>query len=454
MEDGDTISALSTPAGEGGIGIIRLSGRQARPILDRIFHRATPGQLSSRRLYLGHIVDPQSEGVLDEVLAVYLSKPHTYTREEMVEIHCHGGFTVQQAILRLTLREGARLAEPGEFTKRAFLNGRIDLLQAESVLDIIESETEAELHHAVDHLSGTLSRRLGAIDKSLRSLLAEVEAGLDFPDEELDLPPVSPAAEMERIADDIRGLIGSYYEGRGIREGFEVLILGRTNVGKSSLLNALLVRDRAIVTPLPGTTRDLIEETIHIRGLKARLIDTAGLRKPADIIEQEGIERVKQKIPRADLVLWVLDSSQAYTPEDAETYELVKDRKTVAVLNKTDLPCRIDKEGRPLQGLSVVETSATTDRGIDALRETIHASLVETGTSRSGVLITHARHRDALERAERALERGLQCLRADEPIEFLALEIRQALGAVGDLTGQSCSDDILNEIFSRFCIGK
>jgi tRNA modification GTPase len=455
VEDADTISALSTPAGEGGIGIVRMSGQKARHILTRIFKPwAAKSSLLPRRLYLGRIVDPQSMQAIDEVLAVYLNKPHTYTREEMVEIHCHGGFAVQQAIVRLTLREGARLAEPGEFTKRAFLNGRIDLLQAESVLDIIESETEEELSRAMDSLSGQLSRKLEALNGSLRSLLAEIEAYLDFPDEELVLSSSGTEVEIDSIVQELSRLIVSYYEGRGVREGFEVLILGRTNVGKSSLLNALLLQERAIVTPLPGTTRDLIEETIHIKGIKVRLVDTAGLRQPGDVIEEEGIERVKQKIPGADLILWILDASQVYTGEDDSAYKAIQNKSVIAVLNKTDLPQKIHAATLPSENLATVETSATKGEGIESLKEHMYESLMGKGHKRGVVLITHARHRDALERARSALQRSLECIRAEEPKEFVAFEVREAMQAMGDITGETRPEAILDEIFSRFCIGK
>jgi tRNA modification GTPase len=454
-EDADTISAVSTPPGEGGISIVRLSGPLARRILKTVF-RGPPGKgvLQPRRLYLGRIVDPRSGETIDEVLAVYLKKPKTYTREDMVEIHCHGGFAVQQAILRLTLREGARLAAPGEFTRRAFLSGRIDLLQAEAVLDIIEGETEEELRHAVDYYSGRVSRDLGELASSLRRLLAETEAGLDFPEEDLDIPGTPWFTTIQALAGEIEGLIGSYYEGRGVREGFEVLIAGRTNVGKSSLLNGLLRKERAIVTPLAGTTRDLIEDLIHIKGTKVRLVDTAGLRKPGNVVEEEGIERVKRRIPDADLILWVLDASEPVTEEDRQVYDAIAERPVIAVLNKTDLPRGIKGRPAPLAGLTVVETSATKNKGMEELKAAVHEALAGRNQGRSGPLITHARHRDALERTRSALMGALACLRRNEPAEFVALELRHALNALGDVTGETCADEVLDYIFSHFCIGK
>jgi tRNA modification GTPase len=454
-EDADTISAVSTPPGEGGISIVRLSGPLARPILTTIFHRRPgKGALRPRRLYLGTIVDRRSGETIDEVLAVYLKGPTTYTREDMAEIHCHGGFAVQQAILRLTLREGARLAAPGEFTRRAFLNGRIDLLQAEAVLDIIEGETEEELRHAADYYSGRVSRELGELAASLRRLLAETEADLDFPEEDLDISSASRLTTIQGVAGEIDRLIDSYYEGRGVREGFEVLITGRTNVGKSSLLNGLLLKERAIVTPLPGTTRDLIEDGIHIKGTKVRLVDTAGLRKPGDVVEEEGIARVKRRIPDADLILWVLDASEPFTEEDRYVYDAIARRPVIAVLNKMDLPRGIEGRPAPLAGLTVVETSATGSEGLEELKAAVHEALAGRNQGRGGLLITHARHRDALERTRDALMRALACLQRNEPPEFLALELRHALYALGDITGETCADEILDHIFSHFCIGK
>ena len=283
MDDADTICAISTPAGEGGIGIIRISGKKAHPITQRIFEpRRKRKQFVPlpRKFYLGYIINPNSNSQIDEVFAVFMNAPHTYTCEDIAEIHTHGGYAAQKSVLSHILDCGARLAEPGEFTKRAFLNGRIDLLQAESVLDIIHSETNEELHYAVKYLQGGLSKKIQAFQETLRNTLAGMEALIDFPEEDIDIHPDEVILPLKKVKTDIEQLVESYYEGRGIKQGFEVLIAGKANVGKSSLLNALLLKEKAIVTAIPGTTRDLIEDTIYLHGIKVKIIDTAGIREP------------------------------------------------------------------------------------------------------------------------------------------------------------------------------
>ena len=456
----DTICAISSAAGTGGIGVLRMSGPAAHRVLKAIFRpRKRVRSFVGRRLYLGWVFDPDSNADIDEIYAVFMKPPRTYTREQVAEVYSHGGPAVMKAILALMTRRGARLAEPGEFTRRAFLNGRIDLAQAESVLDIIESESESERACALAQVKGLLSARINGVRQEVLALLGEVEAEIDFPDEDLDLPPADGrAARIDAARAGIGRLIASYEEGRVLTQGAQALIVGRTNVGKSSLLNALSERDRAIVTPIAGTTRDLVEDVIHIKGVKFTLIDTAGLGTPRDAIEREGIERVKKRIPEADVILWVLDRSQAYTAEDEEVRLAVQGRKVIAVLNKADLPPAVDGWccGAVAATTALrVEASALSGSGIDGLKEMLYAEAADSPINRgSQSLVTNARHLDALASAEAALGRGRRFAGSHGGIAFLAFELRDAHRYLGQITGETCAPDVLDEIFGKFCIGK
>ncbi|HBA55538.1 MAG TPA: tRNA uridine-5-carboxymethylaminomethyl(34) synthesis GTPase MnmE [Syntrophorhabdus aromaticivorans] len=455
MEIADTICAVSTPPGEGGIGILRISGPLAHNILQETFQpRHKRNTFAPRTLHLGYIVNPESRDKIDEVFAAFFKAPYTYTREDMAEVYSHGGLSTQQAILSLMIKCGARLAEPGEFTKRAFLNGRIDLLQAESVLDIIQSETDDELECAMEHLEGKLSRRIKLIQEDIKEALVAVEALIDFSEEDIDVDPEGAFSRLRKADKEIEGLVESYYLGRAIRHGMEVLIIGRANVGKSSLLNSLLLRERAIVTPLPGTTRDLIEDTIHIKGIKVRIVDTAGLRTPKDVVEEEGIERVKQRIPGADLILWVLDGARTYSDEDEDIYREVTHRNTILAVNKIDLPQKLERPVLAAKGLEWQEISALDSTGIEGLKNAVYERLTGRRSKRSKTLITNLRHREALHKTHEALERAIGCYERSEPLEFTAFELRDALSHIGEITGETCPEEILHAIFDRFCIGK
>ncbi len=434
---------------------MRLSGPSAHRILKEIFRTGKGGDaFVSHRLYLGHITDPASKDKVDEVYAVFMHAPRTYTREDIGEVYSHGGFAVQRKILSLMMECGARLAEPGEFTKRAFLNGRIDLLQAESVLDIIESETDEELRYAVKNLRGALSGKLKNIRAEVRNALVEMEALIDFPEEEIDVDEAALFFVVEKARKEVRALVDSYYEGNAVKHGLEVMIIGRTNVGKSSLLNALIAKEKAIVTPLPGTTRDLIEDTIHIRGIKVRIVDTAGIGQPRDAVEEEGIERVKQKIPEVDLILWVVDGSRPFSAEDRDVFKEIGVRAAIVVVNKTDLPRLVAADALKDTGRAVVEVSALKDEGMETLKQTIYESLMGKERSRDTVLVTNLRHRNALSLALDALERAVSGNASGMPLEFIAGDLQQAVGSLDEITGEAVSDDILHDIFSRFCIGK
>jgi tRNA modification GTPase len=455
MEDADTICAISTPAGEGGIGILRISGENAHPIAKNIFKpKKKTKQYISHKLYLGYIINPENNSQLDEVFAAFMNAPHTYTRENIVEIYAHGGYAAQKNILSLILNCGARLAEPGEFTKRAYLNGRIDLMQAESVLDIIQSETNEELHHAVQYLQGGLSRKIEMFQKTLKHTLATMEALIDFPEEDIEINPDEVVLSLRKVKADIEILIDSYYEGRGIKQGFEVLIIGRTNVGKSSLLNALLLKERAIVTPIPGTTRDLIEDILYLHGVKVKVIDTAGMREPGNIVEEEGIRRVRQKVSEVDLIIWLLDGSQPFSADDEEVFHAIAHRNFLMAINKIDLPQSLNRDAVSTKNPNWVEMSVLENEGFEELKEQIYTQLTKGTRKDNALLITNVRHRDVLVKVRNNIERALLLKERGEPVELIAFELREGLDQLAEMSGETCSEDILEEIFSRFCIGK
>jgi tRNA modification GTPase len=455
MEKDDTICAISTPVGEGGIGVIRMTGQDAHPILRKIFKPNTARKIfQSHKLYLGHIIHPGSDAVIDEVFAVFMDEPDTYTREDVAEVYSHGGYAAQKSILALMLEQGARLADPGEFTKKAFLNGRIDLLQAESVLDVIQSETEVELRNAVGHMEGKLSQKINRLKEHIKEALIETEALIDFPEEDVEVDKEQIFSRVDETSREVKTLIDSYYVGKAVKHGLEILIVGKPNVGKSSLLNALLLKEKAIVTSIPGTTRDMIEDVIHIKDIKARIVDTAGLRKSNDVIEREGIERVKRRIPEVDLIIWVLDGSDAYTREDEDIFEMIQDRPKIAVINKIDLPQGLERDQLDFRSVSCHGISALKDKGLEQLKDSIYDRLMGKGLKKGSILVTNMRQKGALEKTAGALERASTCLKNGEPFEFSAFELQAALSGLGEITGETCSDEILQGIFDRFCIGK
>jgi tRNA modification GTPase len=453
----DTIAAISTAPGEAGIGIVRLSGPRAAAIARAIFrpHRSQPEWIS-HRLYLGHIVDPQGE-IIDEVLLTWMQAPHTYTREDVVEINCHSGYGVLARLLSLVLDQGARLAQPGEFTLRAFLSGRIDLTQAEAVLEVIEARTDLGLKVAAGHLQGSLGQGLAQIRDTLLNWLARVEAALDFPEEAAELSPHALAEGLAAQMEVLQGLTATYREGRLLREGLLVVIAGRPNAGKSSLLNRLLDQDRAIVTEIPGTTRDLIEETITLGGLLVRLSDTAGLRPARDRLEELGIQRTRERLAQADLVLYLVDGSQPFGPEDREALQELAARRGLAVLNKVDLPQVIDEADlRQAASFPVVRLSALTGQGLDELKQAMLTQAVGGGLNLTGELVTQTRHHQCLKNCLSYLAQARELLAAKPAPawELVALELNEAIRELGEITGQEVGDAVLERIFGEFCLGK
>jgi tRNA modification GTPase len=451
----DTIAAIATPLGEGGLAVLRLSGPKAFAVADACFrpvgkHAAQPSQAQSHTLHFGHII--AGAKVLDEVMLSVMRAPRTFTKEDVVEIACHGGLLPAKLILDTLLKNGARLAEPGEFTKRAFVNGRIDLTQAEAVADLIHSRTELALAAANEQLAGKLSQRINQLRDDLMKTLAHVEAHIDFPDE--DIAPDTKDKLVARLNDAKRfidELLRTADEGQILRRGIRAAIIGRPNVGKSSLLNQLLGRDRAIVSPIPGTTRDTIEETANIRGVPVVFIDTAGLRDSTDVIEVEGIRRSRESLARAELILHVLDYSESLSSEDAKHLAEFAGKKRIVVLNKSDLPKRIAVP----DGINAIEICCISGKGIETMKDAIQ-KLVWGGEIRAEMLevMINARHQEALSRARGAIERSATGLRAEAGLELIALELREATNAVGEIVGKTTTEDLLDSIFSQFCIGK
>lgn len=459
--DESTIAAISTPPGAGGIGIVRISGSAAKGILERLFKPHRPvKELRSNRMYYGWIVNPVSLAPIDEVLAVSMTAPHTYTREDVVEIHCHGSYLILQNILAQVVESGARLAEPGEFTKRAFLNGRIDLTKAEAVLEVLHAKTKKSLGMATAQLEGRLYNRIMAIRDALISVRAVIEVAIDFPEEDADI--LNPANLKKKICREVLApteeLIASSEQGKIFREGISVVILGRPNVGKSSLLNALLKEDRAIVTPVPGTTRDTIEEYLDIKGMPVRIIDTAGIRETVEAVEEIGIQKARQKLVDADLVLLLIDATEPLTTEDHALFASISGKPLILVVNKMDIAPAPDTQEylKAFPDTPLVSISAKTHAGLRELETAIfeqvtHGPLPATSEH---ACVPNLRHKNALIKALAAVRLVLQGLDGSLPADLLAIDLQAALDHLGDIVGQTTAEDILDTIFEQFCLGK
>jgi tRNA modification GTPase len=453
----DTIAAISTPLGEGGLAVVRLSGPHALSVAGQCFKPGAkaPVELSkvaTHTIHYGHI--ERKGQIVDEVLVAVLRAPRTYTREDVVEISCHGGLLPAKLILDTVLEHGARLAEPGEFTLRAFLNGRLDLAQAEAVADLIHSRTELALAAANEQLAGRLSQQVNQLRDQLMHILAHVEAHIDFPDE--DIAPETRDGLITRLDQGLtflQDLLRTANEGQILRRGIRAAIIGRPNVGKSSLLNQLLGHDRAIVSPIPGTTRDTIEETANIRGIPVVFVDTAGLRPAGDEIEQEGIRRSRESLARAELVLLVLDASEPFLPANRRHLAESAGKKHLIVCNKIDLARRLELP--PDLQARVVEVSCVSGQGLEALKDAIK-DMIWSGEVRPdlGQVTINSRHQDALSRTRDAVHRALAGLRDDLSLEVVAMELRIAANAVGEIVGKTTTEDLLDSIFSHFCLGK
>jgi tRNA modification GTPase len=456
----DTIAAIATAPGTGGIGIVRISGPEALPLLHKLFVPLKPRtHFTSHTLYYGTVVNREGQ-ILDEALAVYMRAPNTYTREDVVELHCHGSYLVLQAILRIIFEYGGRPAEHGEFTKRAFLAGRIDLTKAEAVLDLLQAQTEAGAHLAVNQLRGQLFDRLEAIRQHLISILALLEVAIDFPDDDVEIFNAVQVTEHLHTAviSPLKQLIALADQGKIIREGVKVVIAGRPNVGKSSLLNALLQEERALVTPLPGTTRDTIEERIAIRGIPVQLIDTAGIRMHEDPVEALGIERARQKLGEADLVLFLVDALAGMGESDREFYHNLRDKNHLVVVNKRDLVTsgQLATLAATFAGVGVVMISAKHHQGIEDLQEAIYRAIVadKGEIAEQMTCAPNTRHRAVLTQTIEACRKFEQAMAEGAAVDLLAVEVQSILDYLGDITGLTTPDEVLDTVFNQFCIGK
>jgi len=426
----DTIAAISTPRGEGGISIVRMSGQDSLNILEKIFKPKNKevSELKNYSINYGHIID--NEHIVDEVLVSIMKAPNTYTREDIIEINCHGGYLVTEKVLEVVLKNGARIAEIGEFTKRAFLNGRIDLTQAEAVIDVIHGKTEKSLSLSLNQLRGDLRDKIATIKKSVLDLAAHINVVLDYPEEGIDDPvPENLVDNLKKASAEIKDLVSSYDKGKIIKDGIKTAIIGKPNVGKSSILNSLLREDRAIVTHIPGTTRDIIEEVININGIPLLLVDTAGIRNTDDIVENIGVEKSKELINSADLILYVIDTSREIDEEDFRIYDIIN---------------------------TWIEISALSKIGIDNLENEIYRYIMNENVEDSSqkLVITNVRHKSALEKTNDALLNIIETIDMGLPMDLMAVDIKDALDSLSEVTGEISSEDLLDHIFSNFCVGK
>jgi len=458
MYQEDTIAAIATPPGEGGVAMVRVSGPDAEQIAREIFVRSggRNGNFRSHMLHHGIIREPKSGETLDEVLLALMRKPRSYTGEDIVEIHCHGGPLVVRRVLELILSRGVRHAEPGEFTKRAFLNGRLDLAQAEGVLDLIRARTDKAMHLALGQVRGELSQWVGGLREDLLEILVQVEAAIDFPEEEIEfLRREELAAKIEGLREKISRLVTSYEWGRLFREGARVCIVGRPNVGKSSLFNALIGEERVIVTPIPGTTRDVIEESINLGGLPVVLWDTAGIRESTDQVEKIGVDLSLKRLKEAQAALVVLDGSEPLNAEDQLISTAVGGKKGLVVINKVDLRVEADlaEVEKSLPDKEVVLVSTKEGKGLDEVKKALQKLLLGEKVE-PDIVITNLRHKAALERTEEALGKAVKALKDGLPSDIVAVELQVTKEGLEEVIGTVNSDDILERIFSKFCIGK
>src|SRR5471030_918881 len=460
MKDFDTICAIATPIGEGGVAIIRISGENVLDISSKIFISKNNYDVKNMQTYTmkyGNIIDIENKQIVDEVILSYMKSPNSYTGENVVEINCHGGVVSTNSVLNQIIRAGVRLAEPGEFTKRAFLNGRIDLSQAEAVMDIITAKTELSMKSAMMQSNGALSREISELRKYLLNVLALIEYAVDFTEDDEDIVDDDMVFKIKDGIDKtiikIRKLLTNADEGKIIRDGLNVVIIGKPNVGKSSLLNALLREKRAIVTDIPGTTRDVIEEYINLDGIPIRITDTAGIRDTEDIIEKIGVEKSKEKIEEADLIILMLDASRDIDDDDEVIIEKIKDKKYIALLNKIDLDMKISQE--VISNLnSKIDISAKTGKGIDDLKKEIKNLFFNGEINSESLIISNTRHKQALYRAVENCDIALSKVNANEYLDLISIYITAAMKALGEITGDELEEDLLNKIFSKFCVGK
>lgn len=458
MKDFDTIGAISTSIGEGGIAIVRISGDKAKDVVEKIF-QAKNGQsikdMKSYTMKYGYIID-ENNNHIDEVIVSFMKGPRSFTAEDTIEINCHGGVVATNKVLEQVIKQGVRIAEPGEFTKRAFLNGRIDLSQAEAVIDIINAKTDLSMKSALMQSEGLISKEIRGLREKLLSTIAHIEATVDYPEDDLEEVTSEMAIrDLDIIKKEIKGFIETAEEGKILREGLSTVIVGKPNVGKSSLLNALTKENRAIVTDIPGTTRDVIEEYINISGIPIKIIDTAGIRETDDVVEKIGVERSRAKINDADLIILILDSSNELTEEDKEIINHISNKKYMILLNKSDLNSKItQKDLENINCTNIYNISAKTGEGIDEVRTAIKDMFFKGEISTNNVIITNTRHKEALLRAYECIESAINTLNYTFAIDLASIDIRNAWTFLGEITGDSLEENIIDKIFKDFCLGK
>ncbi|UAC48188.1 tRNA uridine-5-carboxymethylaminomethyl(34) synthesis GTPase MnmE [Bacillus aquiflavi] len=458
----DTIAAISTPMGEGAIAIVRLSGQEAIKIANKLFHGVSGKQLKdvpTHTIHYGHLIDPKTGQTVEEVMVSVMKAPKTFTKEDIVEINCHGEMVSVNRVLQLVLNNGARLAEPGEFTKRAFLNGRIDLSQAEAVIDLIRAKTDRAMNVALSQMEGRLSKLIKKLRQEILEILAHIEVNIDYPEYD-DVEEMTHHILIEKalyIRSEIERLLKTSQQGKILREGLSTVIIGRPNVGKSSLLNSLIQENKAIVTDIPGTTRDVIEEYVNIRGVPLRLIDTAGIRETEDIVERIGVEKSRQVLTKADLILFVLNFSDELTEEDEKLFAAVAGMDVIVIINKTDLKQKIDldKVHKLANGHKIVSTSLLLDKGVDELEEALAALFFEGSLESADMTyVSNTRHVALLNQALTAINEAIQGVESGTPIDIVQIDLTRTWELLGEIIGESVHESLIDQLFSQFCLGK
>ncbi|WP_262605576.1 tRNA uridine-5-carboxymethylaminomethyl(34) synthesis GTPase MnmE [Staphylococcus sp. IVB6240] len=460
MEQLDTITSISTPMGEGAIGIVRLSGHDAVAIADKLYKgKQKLKQVPTHTINYGHIIDPETGDVVEEVMVSVLRAPRTFTREDIVEINCHGGILTINRVLELTMTHGARMAEPGEYTKRAFLNGRIDLSQAEAVMDFIRSKTDRASKVAMNQIEGRLSTLIQQQRQSILEVLAQVEVNIDYPEYD-DVEEATTEFLLERsrqIKQEIQQLLDTGVQGKIMREGLSTVIVGKPNVGKSSMLNNLIQSNKAIVTEVAGTTRDVLEEYVNVRGVPLKLVDTAGIRETEDIVERIGVERSRKALQEADLILFVLNNNEALTQEDRQLYEVIKNEDVIVIVNKTDLDRQLDIDDvkEMIGDKPLIETSMQTQQGIDALELQIRDLFFDGSIQNQDMTyVSNSRHISLLKQAKQTIQDAIEAAEAGIPMDMVQIDLTRTWELLGEIIGESASEELIDQLFSQFCLGK
>ncbi|MCA0988770.1 tRNA uridine-5-carboxymethylaminomethyl(34) synthesis GTPase MnmE [Guptibacillus algicola] len=455
----ETIAAISTPMGEGAIAIVRLSGSEAVEIADKLYKGSKPLEnVDSHTIHYGHLIDPDTNELAEEVMVSVMRGPRTFTREDIVEINCHGGLVSVNRVLELVLRSGARLAEPGEFTKRAFLNGRIDLSQAEGVIDLIRAKTDRAMNVALNQMEGRLSSLISTLRRQLLETVAHVEVNIDYPEYDAEeMTQELLTNQLKEVEEEIRRILVTARQGKILREGLSTVIVGRPNVGKSSLLNSLVHENKAIVTDVPGTTRDVIEEYVNVRGVPLRLVDTAGIRETEDLVERIGVERSRERLKQADLILLVLNYNDELTHEDEQLFKAVEGMDVIVIVNKTDLEEKLDieKVKQLANEHPVITTSLKNEQGVDELEQSISELFFEGAVeSQDLTYVSNSRHIALLEQSRKTLADALSAIEAGMPVDMVQIDITRTWELLGEIIGDTVSESLIDQLFSQFCLGK